>query len=207
MLIFRYHLKLIKMKNNNKIYITLLIFALVSLVLIVFFVWPLFKEIEKNSDDLISAKNNIVVLGIQNSETGNFKKNYVTYKPNLDKIDQLFMDPVNPVDFIKFLEDTAGDSQITSQISLQPAPKSSQQTSQNFILFQFSTTGNFSSVLDFAKKIEAGPYLIEIENLTIQNSRTYASSSPQGGSSIIVSGDYSSRKVDAVFAIKAFVQK
>jgi hypothetical protein len=109
------------MKNKSKIYIILLIFALVSLFLVIFFIWPLFKEIERNSKDLISAKNNIVTLGAQINETENFKNNYGTYKPNLEKIDQLFIDADNPVDFIEFLENTASSSKITSQISLPPS--------------------------------------------------------------------------------------
>ena len=194
------------MKNNNKIYI---IFTLASLFLVLFFIWPLLKEIEKNSKDLISAKNNMVTLGAQINETENFKKNYETYKPNLEKIDQLFIDTNNPVDFIKFLEDTASSSQITSQISLPPSSQGSQQgpkgTLQNFIIFRFSSKGGFPEVLNFSKSIEAGPYLIEIENLTIQNSETPASGAPANGVPN-VSKDYSSRKVDAAFTIKAFIK-
>ena len=190
------------MKSNNKIYIILSIFASASLILAVFFIWPVLEEIGNNSKDLISEKNNLVTLAAQNNETDNFRKNYETYRPNLEKIDQLFIDPTNPVDFIKFLEDTATSSQITSQISLQPIPQGLHQSSQNFIIFQFSSDGSFSEMLNFAEKIEAGPYLIEIENLTIQTSEGPAGASPEN-----IYNDYSSRKVDATFAIKAFIKK
>lgn len=194
------------MKPSNKIYIISSLFALASLLLLIFFIWPTSKEIEQNSQDLISAKNDIVTLDAQIAETNAFKKNYGNYKPNLDKLDQLFIDPNNPVDFIKFLEDTASVSQITSQISLPPFSQNSQQAAQNFILFQFASKGSFSGVLDFAKKVEAGPYLIELENLTIQNSAVTTSGvSPIAALSALK--NYSSRTVDATFTIKAFIKK
>ena len=135
----------------------------------------------------------------------NFKKNYDAYKPNLKKIDQLFVDPVNPVGFIKFLEDTSSESQITSQISLQP---SYIENSQNFIIFQLSAKGIFPAMVSFLKKVETGQYLIKIENLTIQNDPA-ANSAPAGVKSENkdISKDYSQRKVNAIFTIKAFTKK
>lgn len=182
--------------KNNKVYEILSTFTLVSLFLIIFCIWPLFKGIEKNSEDLILTKNNIVAFNAQVVQTGNFNKNYEVYRPNLERIDQLFVDPSNPVDFIKFLEKTATDYQITSQIAM-PA---SNTENQNFITFQFFSKGNFSEVLNFSKKIETGPYLIEIENLTIQDSENPSDGYPY------VSENYSSRKISATFTIKSFTK-
>ncbi len=179
------------MKNNNKIYIILSIFTLVSLFLVVFFIWPLMKEIKESSKTFVSAKNSIVALAIQAGEIENFKKNYETYKLDLEKIDQLFVDPNNPVDFIEFLENTSAVFQITSQISLPPVPRDSKQVTQNFIIVRFSSTGGFQEILNFAQKIETGPYLIGIENLSIQPD----------------SKNQSSNEFNAVFTIKAFTKK
>lgn len=171
------------MKENNKIYTISVIFSAASLILAVFFIWPLLEEIEKNSQDLVLAKNNIATLEAQTRETGNFKKNYGDYKPNFEKIDQLYIDSNNPVDFIKFLENTALSSKITSHISL---PSFSGAENKNFIIFQFSSKGKFLDTQDFLKKIETGPYLIEIENLIIQDLED---------------------KTGAEFTIKAFIKK
>lgn len=168
--------------KNNKIYIILSVFALISLFLIVFLIWPLFNEIKKNSQDLISARNSMVTLSAQTSETDKFKKNYDGYKLNFERIDQLFIDPNNPVNFIEFLERTANNSGITSQISL---PLSSKE-SKDFIIFQLSSKGSFEGVLNFLEKIESGPYLIEVGSLNIKNSVNV---------------------VDASFTIKAFIAK
>ena len=174
------------MKNNNKIYIISSIFILILLCLVAFFAWPIFKDIEKNSDDLVFAKNNLANLGTQINETNSFKKNYESYRENLDRISQLFVDPKNPVDFIEFLENTALSSKVTSQISLPPTSSVPQQ----FVMMQVTCKGSFSSILSLIKKIESGPYLIEIENLTIQN--------PDQGSQ---------DKKDATLSIKVFTKK
>ncbi|MCX6718589.1 MAG: hypothetical protein NTY81_03260 [Candidatus Staskawiczbacteria bacterium] len=201
------------MKTNNKNYIILSVFAVIALLLIVFLIFPPFSEIERNSKALISAKKDMAGLDAQINEVENFKKNYENYEPNLKKIDQLFVDPANPVDFIKFLEDAASASQITSQISMPPYSQNSQQepTSSkkskpkvmDSIIFQFSSKGSFSGALNFAKKIESGPYLIEIENLTIQNSTDNSTGKTQDKN---VLSDYSSRKVEATFTIKVFTK-
>ncbi len=179
------------MTNSNKI---LVIFSLVALILILFCIFPILGRIKASSDALILAKNNIVSLNAETTEIEKFKANYDLYKPNFEKIDQLFIDPADLVNFIKFLEDAAGKYQITSQISLQ-----SQQSNQDYVIFQFSSTGQFSQIKSFAKEIEAGKYLIEVENLTIQNSTDIQDKAALK--------DYSSRKVSAVFTIKAFTKK
>ena len=172
------------MASKKKIYTTLIIFVLIAIALVVFSVWPLLTEIKMNSEELLLGKNNIATLGVQANEIENFEKNYENYKPNLEKMEQLFIDSKDPVDFIKFLEKTASDSEITSEISLLP---SSQKENQTFITFQFFSNGDFSKMLEFSEKLEAGPYLIEIKNLTIKNS--------------------TEQKVDANFLLKVFTKQ
>lgn len=170
------------MTSKNKIYITLIIFALIALILVVFFVFPILKKIRTISEEIISAKNNTATLGVQAKEIENFKKNYLLYKPNLEKMEQLFINEKDSVNFIKFLEKTASDLGITSKISFLP---SSDEEKKDFITFQFFSNGDFSKILNFLEKIETGPYLVEIDDLTIKNS---------------------SEKVNASFSIKAFTK-
>ena len=177
------------MQNKKKTYSTLAIFIIISLFLVVLVIWPILNGIKRNSVDLISAKNSIATLEARVAATNNFKKSYADYKTNLDKIDQLFVSPDNPVDFIKFLEDTASDCDITSQVS--PSfSKDYQKSAQNFVTFQMNSIGSFSGLLEFSKEIESGPYMLEIESLTIQDS---------GGTSKV-------EKFSASFAIKVFTK-
>ena len=173
-----------KTNKSKNIYTTVLIFSVVSLLLFIFCIWPLFVGIKKNSDDLISAKNSMFALKQQINETKIFKNNFEGYKTNLDKIDQLFIDSDDTVDFIQFIEATAYTYGVTSKISI---PQSS-TTSNQFTVFQVSFEGSFAAISSFTREIEAGPYMVEIENLTIHNILD------------------KSKKADATFAIKVFTK-
>lgn len=156
------------MNSNRKISTTIFIFSIMLLALIIFGVWPLVEGIVKDSSDLISTKNKISTFNVQVTKVEYFENNYENYRSNLEKINQLFIDPTDPVDFIKFLENTASEYKINMQMSLPPAP-SSTEIVQDFIIFQLSLKGDFSDISSFINKIEFGPYLIEVEDLTIQN--------------------------------------
>lgn len=181
------------MKTGNKIYIILSIFFLITLVFAVFGIGPLLNDIKKSSEGLVSAKMGMVALQNQIEEIENFKKNYDSYKDNLENIDNLFVDPGNPVDFIEFLENTASDYGLESKISF--PSNSDDGREQNFLTFQISTEGSFSSSVEFIKKIESGQYLVEIEDFKIKND------------GIVEQSDYSLRQVITTLNIKTFVKK
>jgi hypothetical protein len=71
--------------------------------------------------------------------------------------------------------------------------------SSQFIIVQFASKGSFSNTLNFVKTIETRSYLIEIEDLEIQNS-----DQNQKNNNIFI--NYPSRNVDATFTIKAFAK-
>lgn len=176
------------MKNN--IYIILAIVAGTVVFLIVFCIWPLMQSLHNDSKDILSMRSNADTLQMQNNEIENFKKNYQTYKPNLETMQKLFIDPQNPVDVIKFLEDTANHAGVQVKISL---VQNSQKGNQNFVTFQLSASGNFLNMLNLSEALENGPYLVEIKNVTMSNS---------GGDT--TSKNSPSQKVDATFVVNAF---
>jgi len=181
-----------KSNKNKKIYIILSVFGIISLLLAIFLIWPLFKEISDKSADLILTKSNIADLDSQISEVEKFKKNYQEYKPNFDKIDRLFIDANNPVEFIEFLENSATQLQVTSQISLSQVTVAPQP----FVTVRVSSKGSFSGVSNFVKKVETGPYLVEIQSLNIQNSQD--SNAPK---------ELVPKTFEASLSIKVFIKK
>jgi len=180
-------------KPKNQIYIISIVFGLVILFLILVFVFPYVQEIKKNSEDLSSRRNNLSFLEDQVSEVEKFKNNYQIYKPNLEKISQLYVDSKNPAGLFEFLEKTASASQIKSEISLLANFPASKNTAS--IDFQIFSQGEFSKTLKFLEKLETGPYLIEIKNLSITNSR-------QDG----VSKKLPAKSIDAIFLIKVYIR-
>ncbi len=157
------------MSPKNKIYIISIIFGLIVVILIVLFIYPLFKAIRNNSQELFSTKRELILFKDQIREIENFEEVYENYQPNLAKIDQLFVDPQNPTDFIQFLEKIAFDSRVSMEIS--PLILSKEKEETEFwlsVTSQISSKGSFSNFLRFFEKLEASPYLIEAQNLVLR---------------------------------------
>jgi len=153
------------MSSKEKIVIFSVTFGVVVLALICFIIYPLFRGIEKGSQELITAKKEFILSKDETERFDQFKEIYNKLKPDLEKIDKLFIDPEVPIDFIKFLEYTAGDSELLADISLTLA-KSAETDPWSSIGFRMILTGSFPNFLKFLEKIETSPYLIEIQNLS-----------------------------------------
>ena len=155
------------MENKQKIIINLIIFGIITLVLIIVVVFPLLKEIKKNSGEIISVRKEIVLSKTQAEKFEEYREIYEKLTPDLEKIDNLFVNPELPIDLIEFWEKTAADSNLLIDIS--PAlPKSAETDSWDSIGFRVILTSSFSNFSKFLEKIEASPYLIEIQNLVIK---------------------------------------
>jgi len=146
-----------------------IISGLIAVILIVLFIYPLFKAIRNNSQELFSTRMELVLFEDQIREIENFEEIYESYQPNLAKIGQLFVDPQNPTDFIQFLEKIAFDSGISMEIS--PLILSKEEKEPELwlsVTSQISSKGSFSNFLRFFEKLEASPYLIEAQNLILR---------------------------------------
>ncbi len=155
------------MGNKQKIIINLIIFGIIILVLIIVVGFPLLKGIKKNSEEIIKVMKEIVLSKTQVEKFEEYRETYKKLTPDLEKIDNLFVNPEVPIDLIKFWEKTAADSNLLIDIS--PALSKSAETDPwNFIGFRVILTGSFPNLSKFLEKTEAGSYLIEIQNLVIK---------------------------------------
>jgi hypothetical protein len=151
--------------SKKKIFITVICFSLVIIILFFACIY-LVNNIKKIASSLTDAKNSIETLAIQTREIKNFKTNYQEYKASLQEIDKLFVSQQDPVSFIEFLEKTALSTGVTSKASLQSTPKDSK-----FMLLQISASANsVQSIYNFINKLENGHYLLELQNINLQNS-------------------------------------
>jgi len=157
------------MRTQNKIHTILIIFVFTTLLLIVFLVYPTLKSIKNGSEEILSDRSRDVFINSEIREVDNFKKKYKDYKSNLEKIDKLLVDSKNPVDFIEFLEKIASDFNVITDINFVPS-KEKDANNGSLVIFQISAKGDFLNILRFIEKLETGPYLIEIQNLTIKKS-------------------------------------
>ncbi|HDL75139.1 MAG TPA: hypothetical protein ENH06_02060 [bacterium] len=154
---------------NYKIKPTLIFLLLIFIIFIVFLINPLFKKINENSKIYVSQENIFVNLEKKAKNINNFQSYYKKYKKEIEKIDLLFINSNEPIEFIKFLETEAQ----ASNIHLEMSPSSLRKLKNepwSFLSFQLILKGSFSNISMFLEKLESAPYLIKIENFTLKKS-------------------------------------
>jgi hypothetical protein len=161
------------MDLKKKIYISITIFGIAAVLLVAFLIYPLFQSINKNSEALLSQKGKLALLKKEVESTQGILSLYEDYQPNLEKLDALFVDPGNPIEFINFLEDNAKASQIVVEISSLQSNITSLSQSKGAKIwssldFQLSLNGSFSNFSKYLDKLENSPYLIEILDFSIK---------------------------------------
>lgn len=154
------------MSRKRKIQILLVFFFGITILLVIFLIYPLFSGIKKISQDFLSQKEELLTLEKKVENLEKFKIIFPEISGDLEKIDNLFVDREVPVDFIRFLEKTSRDSQVSLKISAGGALKIEKDPWPS-ISFQLFLAGPFPSLSQFLEKLESSIYLIEIQNLNI----------------------------------------
>jgi len=154
------------MKPAQKTNFSIIGLVVVTLLIVAFFVFPLLKKIQATSNEIKSQKEKYITLENQIKELEEFKMLYQDLAVFLEKIDQLFVDPEVPVDFIGFLEKKAAESYLTITISPSTPGKGAQDYWPS-LGFHVSSKGYFPNFMKFLEKLESSPYLIEIRSLNV----------------------------------------
>ena len=156
------------MTIKSKIKLYLIIFIILDICLVVFVIQPFIKETKNDSAEIISQKESLASLEAKKENLDNFKNRYQEIKPNLDRMNTLFVNSDVPIDFIHFLEKTFSNCgvnfNISSGIASQPAdgPWSS-------LGFQITSVSSFPNLSKLLEKLENSQYLIKIQNISIRS--------------------------------------
>jgi Tfp pilus assembly protein PilO len=156
------------MNPIKKIYISIMIFTIFYALLIVFLIYPSFKQIAGNSEGFLLEKNKIAAAAQEVENRKKMENLYKIYQPDLDKIEKIFIDPDVPLEFIDFLENTASSSHLELEI-FSMEKKLEKDDPWPSLLFQLSAVGTFPDFSEFLEKLEKGPYLIETLNLSTRS--------------------------------------
>ncbi len=142
-------------------------FLLISLALIYGLIYPAFKGIKNAYAQILETKTATASLALQQAAMDDFKNKQEAYAPDLQKLEAAFVDPQNPVEFIKFLETLAADSGISADITI-ALPLKSEEARPNRVAFQVLAKGKFLDLLEFGEKLEHGQYLAGINQITLR---------------------------------------
>jgi len=154
------------MNLANKVKSSLIAFLVLSIFILIFFIFPLNKDIKNNAVELASQKQDSLYLDNRLKSIEEFRKDYKEIRKNIDKGQNLFVKSEAPVNFIGFLEEISENSNVSIKISPFPVAKKLGDKWHSMV-FQISAVADFENFLKFLEKIESGPYLIQIENLDI----------------------------------------
>lgn len=155
------------MEPNKKILITSIVFGLIILVLVFLIIYPLFRVIKKSSNDFITAKQDLILFQGKIENLGEIKKTYESWEGNLEKTEELFIDPEIPIGLIEFWERIAKDLGVSIDIS-HVSLKTVEDDLWDSVGFRIVIAGSFANFLEFFEKIENSPYLIEIQNIVVK---------------------------------------
>jgi type III secretory pathway component EscR len=150
--------------------ITLAVFLLVlSILLIVFVISPLFSEIKRISRDFPTQKQNLAALQKEVENLEKFKRDWPEISSDLERVSHLFFinDPKALIDFRNFWKKNAQNSQVSLEISLASSPRAAEADLWPSTIFNLTAAGSFSSLLNFLEKLQSSDYLIDIQALNI----------------------------------------
>lgn len=146
-----------------------LVLAALAILTLVFLEYLLFSALQRTSTQITLAKTQSLAMQLEDKVVSDFKLRYHGYEENLQKMDWLFVDSSNPVEFITFLESVSADANVQSDINIAPHADAKGEAIKSSIIFQVYVHGGFSQILKFSEKLEAGPYLVKITSVTIKN--------------------------------------
>lgn len=182
--------------SKKKMIMASVVFGLISICLIIFIVSPLLKIIKEESDRLGVIKKDLLVFQQKVDYFNKAEQSHESLKSDSEKAKQLFVNPEVPIELIKFWEKTAVNSDISVNISPN-ASKTDDADAWPSMNFQLELKGRFSEFLRFLERVEAGPYLTEIQSLT-------ARSSTKGKFSPINPDQVSQDDVNITLSLKVF---
>lgn len=150
-------------KNKS---LPLIILGIIALILVGLVVRSLFLSIKQNSENLVIQKGVLTELEKKSDNIKKFQSTYDIYQDNLKKIDQLFIDKEEPVEFIEFLEGEAHYSKLTIDLT----PLAFEVGEKDFwpsTSFRVNMVGSFQNFLKFLDKIESSLYLITLSDFSL----------------------------------------
>jgi len=154
------------MTLNNKIKLSIFSFSIILILIIVFVVMSVFNKIKSSSEELARREADLVAIETKISNLEEFKLVYKELEETLSGIDNLFIDSEVPVEFINFLERTAGDNSLEIELS-SAVTQTVKGDIWPSIAFQAQIIGSFPDFLKFWEKVENSIYLVEVKNLNV----------------------------------------
>ena len=161
----------------HQIKISIAASLVLSVCFIALLIYPLLKEIEKESTEILSQRAAFAALETKTDNLEKFKLFAEKNKLDLENVEAMFLDPEMLVDFINFLEKVARDCQVSFKVS--SLTKQTDKEIWPAFLVQLSSLSSFSNFSRFLDKLGSNNYLIETQSLNVRRLTEVEVKSPQ----------------------------
>jgi len=155
-------------KYQNKTLIISFVLIL-GIGLVVGFNIFLLYNIRSLSSELSNIRGELSLAVEKNTQIALWKNKSFFSEKELMKIRNVFVNPETPIEFINFIENSAGKSNVNQELAfLAPNAGSNKKSEQGFGLMRvkITTKGEFADCLKFIDYLQNAPFLIKIENIT-----------------------------------------
>ncbi len=150
------------MNTQRKIYLTLVILAVVIIVLLFFLIRPLVAKVKAVSDDFVEKNNSLVSFEERGTDyLTRLRSEYFDIESQIPEINKYFLSPDKVIDFILAIEEIATLSSNYQEIREVGSPE------EDILSFQISLWGNFPNLIRFLVQLENMEYSIDIYSLQI----------------------------------------
>jgi len=154
----------VKLKSKTTLY-SLLVLLWLGLIA-GFLIYPLWNNVESKSEQLQQKQNKIAEVKMQSRQLNSLQQSLEKQEKKFKILDNLFINKEAPVQFLEFLEKTAAISNIEIDISPSAGQKNDEPWPPTF--FEVRGVGQFEGCIKFMTKLEQAPYLLEIQDISIQ---------------------------------------
>lgn len=132
--------------------------------ILIFLIFFSLKEIKQGKDEILSLKEKRFSLEEKEKFLVDFKSTYDKILPDLLKIENSFVSSEDLLSFVKFLENIALQSKVKLEIK---SSSLKEEKEKSYFIFNLSVVSPFPNLFNFLTKLEKGPYLVELKNVTL----------------------------------------
>jgi Tfp pilus assembly protein PilO len=158
--------KLTTVNTKKKIIIGSIAFPLIIGSIIYFIVLPTIKDIEKMRNEIEMQRVDLEMKYIKGQSLKKLSENLKTIEPQLAKLDKIFIDQDQVLEFVTTLEEIANINGIDQKINLMPE-KSVKKNRYKKIPLQIFASGNFFKQLNYLMDLETLNYYININSIEL----------------------------------------
>jgi len=183
--------KILKFNLKNKIALSSAGFILIIFSLLYFIVMPTVADIKTMGEEIENQRIDLERKYVKSQSLRKLAENLKNIEPNLELLNQIFINKNRELEFITTLENEANLNQISQKINLNPPTAAENQDFQKAGL-QLLTKGNFAGLFKYLADLESLNYYINVKILEMSSASEKAAggtgqtdgSRPIGGKNI-----------------------